>query len=74
MKAFEGNSRIASLILTWAVDAGEWSPSRPGSFTPGEEFWCLLSRRFIGPQSRSGRFQGSGKCLAPAGIRHPGLS
>jgi hypothetical protein len=36
MKAFGGNSHVASLILTSALDAGEWSPSRPGRFTPGE--------------------------------------
>jgi hypothetical protein len=28
------------LFLTWAVDGGEWSTSRPGRFNPGEKTDC----------------------------------
>jgi hypothetical protein len=42
--------------LTSALDGGEWSASRPGSFTPqGKILWYPLDRRQGGPRSRSGR-------------------
>jgi hypothetical protein len=36
MKAYWGSGGIAPLILTSALDGGEWSASRPGRFTPRE--------------------------------------
>jgi hypothetical protein len=42
--------------LTSVLDAGEWSASRLGRFTPrGKSLWYPLNRRLGGPQSRSGR-------------------
>jgi hypothetical protein len=36
MKAYEGVDVQIHIFLTSALDGGEWSASRPGSFTPGE--------------------------------------
>ena len=47
----------ASIILiTSAVDEGQWSASRHDSFTPGKESWYAMHRRLGGPQNLSGRF------------------
>jgi hypothetical protein len=36
MKAYEGSEGIAPLIVTSALDGGEWSASHPGRFAPRE--------------------------------------
>jgi hypothetical protein len=41
-------------FLTWALDGGELSDSRPSRFIPGGQTPVLLIRRLAGPQSRSG--------------------
>jgi hypothetical protein len=42
--------------LTSALDADEWSASRPSCFIPiGKSPWYPLDRRLGGSQSRSGR-------------------
>jgi hypothetical protein len=44
------------LILTSALDGGEWSASRPRQlYLQGKSLWYTLDRRLDGPQSRSGR-------------------
>jgi hypothetical protein len=50
-------------FLTWALDVGEWSTSRPGRILPrGKDPLYPLYRRLGGPQSRSGT-QVRGKIL-----------
>lgn len=44
------------ILITSAVDEGQWSASRHDSFTPGKESWYALHRRLDGPQNLSGRF------------------
>jgi hypothetical protein len=44
-----------SRSLTTTIGGVEWSASCPGLFTPGNERRYPLSRRVVGPQSRSGR-------------------
>jgi hypothetical protein len=36
MRTYGGSGSIVSRI-TWMLDGGEWSASRPGHFTPGEK-------------------------------------
>jgi hypothetical protein len=56
MKAYWGSIYSSTHSLTSALDAGEWSASRPGRFTPqGKRPWNPLDRRLGRPQSRSGR-------------------
>jgi hypothetical protein len=59
-----GSGGIALPFLTSVLGVGEWSASRPGRFTPGEEPQYPLDRRLGGPQSRSGRC-GEEKNLLP---------
>jgi len=60
----------ASLILiTSAVDEGQCSASRPGSFTAGKESWYALNRRLGGPQSLSRGFEGRNKSFPPVRMR-----
>jgi hypothetical protein len=47
MKAYGGSGGIVPLFLTTALDVNEWSASRPGRFTHGENVPV--------PQSRAGR-------------------
>jgi hypothetical protein len=62
---------IAPPFLTLALDGGEWSASRPSSYTPrGNRPRCPLGRRLDEPQRRSGRCWVE-KNLAPAGKRTP---
>jgi hypothetical protein len=42
MKAYWGSGGIAPRTLTSALDGGEWSASRPGSFTPRALLDCLF--------------------------------
>jgi len=51
MKTRGGIGRIINL----GANGGEWSASRPGRFTPGNERKYSLDRKVGGPQSRSGR-------------------
>jgi hypothetical protein len=37
MKTYVGVDVEAHILLTSALAGGEWSTSRPGRFTPGEE-------------------------------------
>jgi hypothetical protein len=53
-------------FLDLGIVAGEWSASRPGSFTLGKE--SSMGMRLGGPQSWSGR-RGEKKILDPTGIR-----
>jgi hypothetical protein len=42
-----GCESIAPSFLTWALDGGEWSASRPGRFTPRERAlgaWSIKSK------------------------------
>jgi hypothetical protein len=59
------------ILLTSSLTAGEWSPSRPGRFTPEEKtpgtHWI---RGWVGPQSQSGRL-GEEKILDATGTRTP---
>lgn len=62
----------ASLVLiTSAVDEGQWSASRHDSFTPGKESWYALHWSLGGPQSLSGRFGGGKKSFPLVRIRTP---
>jgi hypothetical protein len=54
MEAYWGNGGIASLIVTSALDGGEWSALCPGRITPRESSWYPLDRWMGGPQSCSG--------------------
>jgi hypothetical protein len=45
MEAYWGSGDTAPLIVTSALDGGEWSASRPGSFTPTEK---TLGTHWIG--------------------------
>jgi hypothetical protein len=36
MKTYGGVDVKIHVFLTWTLDGGEWSASRPGRFTPGE--------------------------------------
>jgi hypothetical protein len=45
MKTLWGSGGIAPPFVTSALDAGEWSASRPGRFTPGE---IALGTHWIG--------------------------
>jgi len=39
----EGGQRYSStLTLTWAIDGGGWSSSRPGRFTPGKDLVTIV--------------------------------
>jgi hypothetical protein len=59
------------ILLTSALAGGKWSASRFGRFTPRERApRDPLTRRFGGPQSRSGR-HGEEKILDPIGTRTP---
>ena len=48
--------------LTWELDGGGWSTSRPGCFVPMKESWYSLNRNFCGPQEKR-------KIFAPAEYR-----
>jgi hypothetical protein len=50
----------SSILITPAVDQGQYSASRPGSCIPGKELWHAFSRRLGMPQSLSGLL-GEGK-------------
>jgi hypothetical protein len=56
MKAYGGVDVQIHIFLTSALVGGEWSPSRPGRFTPGER---ALGTHWIGglvdPTARSGQ-------------------
>jgi hypothetical protein len=46
------------ILLTLALDGGEWSASRPGRFTlRGKNAWYPLDRRLGMPQNQSGRYK-----------------
>jgi hypothetical protein len=53
MKAYWGAEVWIHAFLTSALDGGEWTVSRPGRFTPGNE--PLVPYPPYGPQSWSGR-------------------
>jgi hypothetical protein len=56
MKTYGGvEIYVDPLLLTPALDGGEWLASRFCRFTPGKELRYPLDRRLAGPQSRSGR-------------------
>ena len=66
-------------FLTLALDADEWSTSRPGRYTPGEYPRYPFSRRLCRPQSRSGRFSRRKNVLRllrfePQTVQPPGYS
>jgi len=52
MKACSGSGGTAPLILTSALDGGEWSTSRPGRFSPGKELQYQLYRRLARSQNQ----------------------
>jgi hypothetical protein len=56
MKEYRESRGIAPLILTLALEGGEWSASRPGRFTHATGAGYPLNRRLGGPQSRFGHF------------------
>jgi hypothetical protein len=64
MKMYGGVDVYIHIFLTSALAGGEWSASRPESFTPGKEPLVPLDRRLGEPQTRSGRF-GEEKILDP---------
>jgi len=47
-------STTCPLSVTWVLDGGGWSMSRPARFTPGMG-QCPLSRKLVGSQDCSGR-------------------
>jgi hypothetical protein len=69
MKAYGGRP-IAPSFMTSALDIGEWSASRTGRFTTGEDSRYPLDGRLGGPQNRSGCY-GEEKNIAPAGNSTP---
>jgi hypothetical protein len=65
-----GSGGIAPSLFTSAVAGGEWSASRPGSFTPRKKPPpppYPLDRWLGGPQSRYGRCGKEKNILPPAG-------
>jgi hypothetical protein len=63
-------SRAISLLFlfsTAALEAGEWSASRPGRSLPPGKTGCSFYRRLDGPRGRFGRFG----INRPSGIRSP---
>jgi hypothetical protein len=68
MKAYWGMEVISMHSLTSALDGGEWSVSRTGRFTPGENPWYRLDWRLSEPQSRSGRGGEEKNSQPPPGI------
>jgi hypothetical protein len=67
MNAYKGSRGTVPLILTLALDGGEWLTSRSGCFIPGKEPWYPPNRRLGGRQSRSGHF-GEDKDLLKVGV------
>jgi len=57
MNAYKGSRGTVPLILTLALDGGEWFTSRSGHFIPRKEPWYPLNKRLGGPQSWSGHFE-----------------
>jgi hypothetical protein len=51
MKAYGGVAVVNHIILTSALAGGEWSASRPGRFTSGEEPQCPLEKRLVAPRA-----------------------
>jgi hypothetical protein len=64
MKACSGSGGTAPLILTSALDGGEWSTSIPGRFSPGKELRYQLNRRLAGSQNQDESL-GEEKTLLP---------
>jgi hypothetical protein len=73
MKPYKGRRSKAPLILSLSIDGGEWSVSRPGRFTTGNEPLYPWDKRLGGPQRQSGCFEEEKNCFAPVGIRTPNL-
>jgi hypothetical protein len=67
LETYWGSGSIAPRIL----DGGEWSASRPGRFTSGEELPVGLDGRLGGSQSRSVRGCEEKKIPIRAGNRIP---
>jgi hypothetical protein len=56
MKTYAGVEVQLHVLLTSALDGGQWSTSRPGCFTPGERSPDVrLDMRLGGPQGRYDR-------------------
>jgi hypothetical protein len=68
MKMYGGMDVQNQFFFTWTLDGGEWSASRPGSFTSGKSIRYPLYRMLGEPQSPSGR-HGDKKILNPTGTR-----
>jgi hypothetical protein len=63
MRAYGEVDAYIRICLTSTLVGVEWSPTRPGRFTPrGKSPRYPLNRSLGGPQSRSGRF------LIPPGL------
>lgn len=71
LSRYRGGVYIQLHSLASALDGGEWLASRHGRFTHRNNPPYRLNRRVGGLHSRSGRFWGRGKPLAPKAIRTP---
>jgi hypothetical protein len=49
MKMCKGVEVLLLSLLSLAVDGGEWSPTHPGSFTPGKEAPVLIGYDVYAP-------------------------
>jgi hypothetical protein len=70
MKVYGGADVWIHVFFASALVGGEWSPSRPGRFDPGER--ALGTHSMGGPPSRSGR-RGEEKLHDPTGTQTPTL-
>jgi hypothetical protein len=71
IKTYRGTDVQLHSFLTSALDAGEWSTSRPSLFTPGKEPPYPFNMRLGESQSRFGCCGWTDKSLTPTGILTP---
>jgi hypothetical protein len=69
MKAYGGGDVQINIFLTWALDGGEWSVSRPCRFTPGER--TPGTHRIGVWVGRTASLDNVEKVLDPKGNRNP---